>query len=174
MGRGGSAVVSLTAVDAGGHPVATGAGGMQLFVSLRLATSAAGRSLGSDATAVCGQTTITVVGVFCQAPANGVARVQVRRSAPRRKPHKHCLCVSLRVTRFHSVFFRSPNSQRGGPGFESPLDKRFGSSAIPAQCPPNSSTRVAFRIEPFAVLGAASGPRAGQPMCSTLRYFMST
>ena len=76
LGRGGSAVVSLTAVDAGGQPVAAGARGMGLFVSLRLGTAAGGRVL-SNATARCGGTTITVAGVFCQAPAGGVARVQV-------------------------------------------------------------------------------------------------
>ena len=77
LGRGGSAVVSLTAVDGGGQPVVAGSGGLRLFVSLRLATTAGGRSLGSDATARCGSTVITVAGVFCQAPAGGVARVQV-------------------------------------------------------------------------------------------------
>ena len=78
LGSGGSANVTVTAVDAGGQPVQAGVRGMQIFVSLRLAAAGGGRGQGSNAKASCGGTNITVAGVFCQVPAGGVAQIQVR------------------------------------------------------------------------------------------------
>jgi hypothetical protein len=77
LGKGGQATVTVTAVDAAGRPVQAGPDGMLIFVSLQLATGGTRRVPLSDATASCGQISITPAGAFCPVPANAVARVQV-------------------------------------------------------------------------------------------------
>jgi hypothetical protein len=75
LGLGGSAVVTVMAVDGAGLPVRAPAGGMGIFVSLQVAGS--GTMSPSAASASCGATSITAAGVFCPVAAGGVAQVRV-------------------------------------------------------------------------------------------------
>jgi hypothetical protein len=64
---------------------------------------------------------VTLPSLPVSGPCEGVAQEYVRGSGQRPKPHEHRPCVSLLLTRCHSVFFRPLNSGPGGRRFKSSL-----------------------------------------------------